>query len=549
MGKSAADVIVETLVEAGVERVYGVPGDSIDPIVDALRRNESIKYVQVRHEEGAAFAASAEAKLTSKLTACMGTSGPGSIHLLNGLYDAKMDHAPVVALTGQVESDLLGTDYFQEVDLVKLFDDVAIFNHMLVNPKTAGMLAARAAKEALIKRGMAHLNLPVDLLREDGGEAQHIIVPKLVYSANVDQAVEAIDSSERPVVFIGGGTRGTTDLLNAFAEKIGAPVVYALNGKGVLPDADPKVMGGIGLLGTRPSVEALGKTDLLIMLGTSFPYVKFLPIKTKVMQVDIDPSNLGKRVPVDLPVVASTDAFLRAINGKVKEKGDKFYEQMRHSKEEWLKDLSKDEESDKKPMKPQRVAATLSKYAPKDSVVAVDTGNVTMWGARNFKASGQTFLFSAWLGSMGFSMPAAVGAAMAGSPHVLALAGDGGFVMTMTELITAKKYSLPVKVVVFNNSKLGMIKFEQEVMGYPEWGVDLYNPDFELLAKSVGAGGATVEDPKDLESAVKEMFQYEGPFLLNAVVDPNERPMPPKMTFTQAKNYVLSLFKERLEPL
>jgi len=177
MGKSAADVIVETLVEAGVERVYGVPGDSIDPIVDAIRRNESIKYVQVRHEEGAAFAASAEAKLTSKLTACMGTSGPGSIHLLNGLYDAKMDHAPVVALTGQVESDLLGTDYFQEVDLVKLFDDVAIFNHMLVNPKTAGMLAARAAKEALTKRGVAHLNLPVDLLREDGGEAQHIIVP------------------------------------------------------------------------------------------------------------------------------------------------------------------------------------------------------------------------------------------------------------------------------------------------------------------------------------------------------------------------------------
>lgn len=296
-------------------------------------------------------------------------------------------------------------------------------------------------------------------------------------------------------------------------------------------------------------MEALNKADLLVLLGTSFPYVSFLPSRCKVVQVDSDPSSVGKRVPVQVPIVSTVEEFLRAAIPKLKEKEEKFYKSMERAKEEWLRELSKEEQSDRKPMKPQRVAAALSRAVREDAVVAVDTGNVTMWGARNFKASGkQTFLFSAWLGSMGFATPAAVGAALSKGGEVVALAGDGGFVMTMTELITAKKYSLPIKVVVFNNSKLGMIKFEQEVMGYPEWGVDLYNPDFEALAKSIGADALTIEDPKDLDSGVREMLSSEGPFLLNAVVDPNERPMPPKMTFAQAKNYVISLFKERLEP-
>ncbi len=547
MAKNVAEVIVDTLVKAGVKRIYGIPGDSIDPLMDAIRRNKEIQYVQVRHEEGAAFEASVESKLTGNVTACMGTSGPGSIHLLNGLYDAKMDHASVIALTGQVESDMLGHDYFQEVNMIKLFDDVSVFNQMIVNPKNAGYLTWRAIHEAKTRRGVSHLNLPVDVLRMDSEEYFGNIEVKVEYSINVDPAIDLINESKNPVIMIGGGARNASDLLNKFAEKIGSPIIYALNGKGILPDYDWKVMGGIGLLGTKPSVDALNKTDLLILLGTSFPYVNFLPKDVKVIQVDINPDNISKRVRVDVPIVCSVEDFLNISLNKVKEKEEKFYVKMKSPKERWFEELKKVEDSDSIPIKPQKVAAKLSEVFT-EGVVVVDTGNVTMWGARNFKASGkQRFVFSTWLGSMGIGIPGAVGASFV-SDNVLALVGDGSFAMTMMELITAKKYSRPIKIVVFNNSKLGMIKFEQEVMGYPEWGVDLYNPDFSKLAESVGIEGIRIEDPKDLEDGIKKLKEAKGPCVMDVVVDPNERPMPPKLTFTQAKNYVLSIFREKLEP-
>ncbi|BFI74566.1 thiamine pyrophosphate-dependent enzyme [Sulfurisphaera ohwakuensis] len=546
MAKNVAEIIVDTLVRAGVKRIYGIPGDSIDPLVDAIRKNKEIEYIQVRHEEGAAFAASVESKLTGNVTACMGTSGPGSIHLLNGLYDAKMDHAPVVALTGQIESDMLGHDYFQEVNLVKLFDDVAVFNQMVVNPKNAGYLIWRAIYEAKTKRGVAHLNLPVDILRMEGEEYEGTFEVNVSYSVNVDPAVKLINESNNPVIMIGGGARGSAELLNEFAEKIGSPIIYALNGKGVLSDYNEKVMGGIGILGTKPSVEALNKADLLILLGTSFPYVNFLPKDVKVIQVDTNPVNISKRVKVDVPLVTTVEDFLKSIIGKVKEKEEKFYVKMKDSKEKWFNELKKVEEDNSTPIKPQKVAAKLSEIFT-EGIVIVDTGNVTMWGARHFKASGkQRFVFSSWLGSMGIGVPGAVGASFV-TDKVLALVGDGGFAMTMMELITAKKYSRPIKVVIFNNSKLGMIKFEQEVMGYPEWGVDLYNPDFSKLAESIGIESVRVEDPKDLDEGLKKLKESKGPFVMDVVVDPNERPMPPKLTFTQAKNYILSIFREKLE--
>ncbi|MBB5254977.1 thiamine pyrophosphate-binding protein [Sulfurisphaera ohwakuensis] len=380
MAKNVAEIIVDTLVRAGVKRIYGIPGDSIDPLVDAIRKNKEIEYIQVRHEEGAAFAASVESKLTGNVTACMGTSGPGSIHLLNGLYDTKMDHAPVVALTGQIESDMLGHDYFQEVNLVKLFDDVAVFNQMVVNPKNAGYLIWRAIYEAKTKRGVAHLNLPVDILRMEGEEYEGTFEVNVSYSVNVDPAVKLINESNNPVVMIGGGARGSAELLNEFAEKIGSPIIYALNGKGVLSDYDEKVMGGIGLLGTKPSVEALNKADLLILLGTSFPYVNFLPKDVKVIQVDTNPENISKRVKVDVPLVTTVEDFLKSIVGKVREKEEKFYVKMKDSKEKWFNELKKVEEDNSTPIKPQKVAAKLSEIFT-EGVVVVDTGNVTMWGA------------------------------------------------------------------------------------------------------------------------------------------------------------------------
>ncbi|WP_338603214.1 pyruvate oxidase [Sulfolobus tengchongensis] len=546
---SVAEVIVKVLEENGIERVYGIPGDSIDPLVDAIRKSNSVKYIQTRHEEGAAFASSVEAKITGRPVACMGTSGPGSIHLLNGLYDAKMDHAAVIAFTGQVESDMIGHDYFQEVNLVKLFDDVAVYNQIIINPENAEYITRRAIREAISKRGVAHINLPVDILRKSSSYkgSKKTEEPKVEYHIDFSKAKELVKESERPVILIGGGAKGTSEKLNKFSEKIGAPVIYALNGKGILPDLDPKVMGGIGLLGTKPSIEAMDKTDLLIMLGTSFPYVNFLSEDAKVIQVDIESSNIGKRIGVDIAYTVPVSSFLDI---EVDEKKDKFYEEMKGAKEDWLDSLSKQENSLEKPMKPQRIAYLVSQKCKKDAVIITDTGNVTMWTARHFRASGeQTFVFSAWLGSMGIGVPGAVGASFAvnNQRQVISFTGDGGFTMTMMEMITAKKYDLPVKIVIYNNSKLGMIKFEQEVMGYPEWGVDLYNPDFIKLAEAIGFKGFRLEEPKDAEQVIEEFLNFEGPAVLDAIVDPNERPMPPKLTFKQAGEYILSIFREKLQ--
>ncbi|BDB98290.1 pyruvate oxidase [Saccharolobus caldissimus] len=545
---SVAEVIIKVLEDSGIQRIYGIPGDSIDPLVDAIRKSK-VKYVQVRHEEGAAFAASVEAKITGKPSACMGTSGPGSIHLLNGLYDAKMDHAPVIALTGQVESDMIGHDYFQEVNLTKLFDDVAVYNQILINPENAEYIIRRAIREAISKRGVAHINLPVDTLRKSSEYkgSKNTEVGKVKYSIDFSRAKELIKESEKPVLLIGGGTRGLSKEINRFAEKIGAPIIYALNGKGILPDLDPKVMGGIGLLGTKPSIEAMDKADLLIMLGTSFPYVNFLNKSAKVIQVDIDNSNIGKRLDVDLSYPIPVAEFL---NIDVEEKSDKFYKELKGKKEDWLDSISKQENNLDKPMKPQRVAYIVSQKCKKDAVIVTDTGNVTMWTARHFRASGeQTFIFSAWLGSMGIGVPGSVGASFAveNKRQVISFVGDGGFTMTMMEMITAKKYDLPVKIIVYNNSKLGMIKFEQEVMGYPEWGVDLYNPDFIKIAESIGFKGFRLEEPKEAEEIIEDFLNTKGPALLDAIVDPNERPMPPKLTFKQVGEYVLSIFREKLE--
>ncbi|GGM69033.1 pyruvate oxidase [Thermogymnomonas acidicola] len=551
MAETVAEVIVRTLYSLGVRRFYGIPGDSLNPLMDALRRNREMQFVQVRHEEGAAIEASFEAKYTGRPAVCIGTSGPGSIHLLNGLYDAKMDHAPVIAFTGQIETDLLGTDYFQEVRTVKLFDDVSVFNTEIVDPENVQKIVVRAYREALYHRGVSHISLPVNVLREQAREEKVYMspyLPEVHYSADFSAAVEMIDRSEKPVIFIGRGASGQTQAIMDLSERIGAPVIYAVNGKGIVDDSDPRVMGSLGLLGTRPSVEAMKRCDLMILLGTSFPYVSFYPDGVDSIQVDTDPSNIGKRVVPKVSYVASVEDFL-GIRNKVREKKDKFYRELQDSKRDWISYLEKMEGDGSKPIRPERLAATVNRYAPRDAVVVVDTGNVTVWSVRNMRTPpGRTFFFSAWLGSMGVGIPGSIGISFATDRPIVAMIGDGSFAMTMMELITAKKYERPVKLVVFNNSKLGMIKFEEQVMGYPEFGVDLYNPDFSQVARAVGIESRRVEEPGDLDGAVKDMFASRGPFVLDVIVDPDERPMPPKLTFAQVKGYITSILREKLEP-
>lgn len=548
MADSVADAVVESLIQFGVKRIYGIPGDSLNPIVDSIRRHKEIQFIQTRHEEGAALEATFEAKLTGRPAVCMGTSGPGSIHLLNGLYEAKMDHVPVIALTGQVETDLIGTDYFQEVNLSRIFQDVSIYSEELRNSESAQRIVEIAYRTSAIGRGVSHIIMPADVLRMPCNIGRvNTVMPSPEYDFDPGEVNDLINSSKRPLLFIGNGTRGNGGRIIDLARKIGAPIIYALNAKGTVDDMDPTVMGTLGLLGTRPAVDAMKKCDLLILLGTSFPYTQFFNEDVKIIQVDINPMNLGKRYRADLQITSSIDKFLDKI--KPAEKSDKFFLSMGKAKQEWMERMKSDESDSGKTISPEHVSSAVISMAPKDSIIVVDTGNVTVWGVRNTHVgSDRTFLFSPWLGSMGVGIPGCIGASFASDKEIIGLIGDGSFAMTMMELITAKKYNRNVKLVVFNNSLLGMIKFEEAVMGYPPFGVDLYNPDFSKVSQAIGIPGYRAETVEEFHNLLEKFMSTEGPAVFDVVVDPDEKPMPPKLTFSQAKGYVTSILREELSP-
>ena len=549
MQKSVAEIIVDYLVAGGVRRIYGIPGDSIDPLVEAIRKTGTLKYVQVRHEEGGAFAASFDAKLNRIPAACFGTSGPGSIHLLNGLYDAKMDKAPVIAITGQVDTEMIGHDYHQEVNITKLFDDVSIFNRMIVDARSVPYLIARAIRESKRMSGVAHLNIPVNIL------AEKIEVPRPlstyssipILSPDLSEAAKAIDESKFPVLLVGSGSTSEQQLITALSKKIGAPIIYALMGKGIFSDDNPRVLGALGLLGSKPSMEAMAKADLIVAIGTTYPYQRFISEKAKIIQVDIDGGNLGREFQVDFAVLSDSHTFLASIIEKVSEKKDKFELQFAPDIRSWNRELQEIESRKYRFINPARLARVISQKADPDAVIVGDTGNTTVWIARHFGArGGQRFLFSGGLASMGCSLPGGIGVSLSTDRQVISAVGDGGMAMTIMELATVKKYNIPVKIVVFNNSKLAMIKFEQEVMGYPQWGVDLINPEFSTLASAYGIDTQKIVSDSEIEAAVDAMLKSKGPFLLEAIVDPNAKPMPPKISFDQAKGYLIAGVKERI---
>ena len=549
MNQTVADIIIDTLGASGVKRIYGMPGDSINPLVDAIRRKGTLKYIQVRHEEGGAFAASYDSKYNKNISACFGTSGPGSIHLLNGLYDAKMDKTPVIAITGQVHSGLVGKNSHQEVNMVKLFDDVSVFNRMISNPREAGYFVSRAIREAVLGRGVAHLNVPVDILmRKVTSPEQHLSEgPAITYRPDLTAAVKLVDESRKPVLLIGAGTIGETDLVSQLSEKIGAPVVYALLGKGVMPDSDLRVMGGLGMLGSRPSQDAFREADLIIADGTSFPNPKFIPSNKKINHVDLDPSVPDKVFPVSVPIITDSHNFLKSVAGRVRIKERKFYEELLGTNYSWRNSLKAEESKSVNGINPTRLARILSEEAKENCVVVTDTGNTSVWIARHFGArAGQRFMFSGGLASMGNALPGSIGIAMSGEREVISAIGDGGLAMTMTELSTIKKYNVPVKILVFNNYKLAMIKFEQKVSGFPQWGVDLVNPDFSMIAKAYGIDSDRLELKSDMRSTIRTMLDHEGPYLLEAITDPDIRPMPPSVSLEQATGYFSSTVKERV---
>ncbi|MHB1435574.1 MAG: thiamine pyrophosphate-dependent enzyme [Thermoplasmata archaeon] len=558
MGSTVADTVIDALIAEGVERVYGVPGDAVNALLDSIRRrSDRIRFILTRHEENAALIAAYEAKLTGRLAACVGTGGPGGIHLLNGLYEAKMEGVPVLALTGQVALPMIGTDYFQEVNLVRLFQDVAVFNQMLVSPESAGLMVGRAIRAARTERGVAHLNLPEDVARGPSGPsfrlspidyAQACAVPS---PEQIASAQDRIQKGERIVLLVGKGARAARAEILDLAARLRAPIVKTLHGKDLLPDDHPMALGGVGLLGTRPAQDAMEKADTLLMIGTSYPYTQFLPTDAQVIQIDRAPEQIGKRYPVDLALVGDARATIHSLLAGLPARTDeRFLKGCRAAMAHW-RDAQAGAESDAStPIRPQRLAREIARAVGPGGIVSVDVGTVTVWMARNFPVSEeQRLLFSGWLATMGSGLPGAMAAQWVHPDRrVAAAVGDGGFAMTLTDFVTAVRYQLPIVVVVFNNGKLAFIQFEEEVEGFPDYGTDLVNADYAAWARACGGVGYTVRDPAQLAPTLEKAFADRRPTVVDVFTRPDERPMPSHLTLSQATGFAKSLLREKFFP-
>ena len=561
MASTGADLLVETLLDWGVEVVFGLPGDGINGIMEALRtRQERIRFIQVRHEEAAAFMACGYAKYTGRLGVCLATSGPGGIHLLNGLYDAKLDGAPVLAITGHAFHDLIDTHQQQDVDLDRVFSDVAVYSARIMGAAHVENAAALACRTALAYRGVAHLNFPVDLQEAQVHDRSKRNVPHHVseepgHGARVptddelDRAAKILRSGTRTVILAGRGALHATAELEEAAERLAAPIVKALLGKAAVPDASPYTTGGIGLLGTRPSQEAVEACDTLLLVGTSFPYIEFYPKPgdARAVQIDTDPARIGLRYPVEAGLVGDSRRTLAALLARLPRREDRgFLEKAQKGMEEWRKSLAQQEERTDRPMKPQRLAAELGRRLPENAIVSCDSGTNTSWFARHIPArAGQMFSVSGNLASMACGLPYAIAAQVAYPDRPsIAFVGDGGFTMLMGEFATAVKYDLPIKVVVVKNDSLGQIKWEQMVfLGNPEYGCDLHPIDFAAFARACGGEGFRIEDPAECGPVLSRALSHPGPALVEAIVDPFEPPMPPKITLQQARHLAESLAK------
>ena len=550
------DHIVETLYKYGVRQVFGIPGDAINDLMDAIRRHGKVEFIQVRHEETGAFAASAQAKLTGKLAVCVGTAGGGAIHLLNGLYDAKLDHAPVLAITGQLPRSEIGNHSHQEINSTALFSDVAVFNQTLFASDSVPEIIQQACNSALIEKGVAHIALPADVATEqvEANIRCHPVAGTETgntkpLASTLNNALSLIEQAEKVVVLAGIGAISARQQLLTLLKKCNAPFIRSLKAKVLLPDEHEYSLGGLGLLGTRPSLEAIENCDLLIMLGTDFPYKEYYPKNAKVIQVDKDIRHIGRRCPVDVSIVGEVSEVLDQLVVDLTQKdNDSFLTECRHQKMKWSREQGKKENLQDMPIKPQLLARSVGELANKDAIFLCDTGTVTAWVARHLPVTEQQlFTLSGNLATMAFSMAGAIGAQLKfPERQVIALIGDGGFSMLMQDFITAVNRKLPIKVIIFNNAKLGLIQLEQESSGYPDYKTSLKNPDFAEFALLCGGKGWSVSRPEQLVDALKEAFTSTDACVLDVHVDPDELVMPPKLELSQAVNYSIAKAKEFL---
>jgi pyruvate dehydrogenase (quinone) len=563
MAKTVADMLVERLIDWGVDTIFGFPGDGINGIFEALRTNqEKIKFIQVRHEEAAAFAAVGYAKYTGRLGVCLATSGPGGIHLLNGLYDAKCDGQPVLAITGHTFHDLIGTHYQQDVDLDKLFMDVAAYNQRIMGPAHVYNVLDEAIKTALARRSVAHITIPKDIQEWTNSDAERspANIPKhsadlyaaaypLPHRGLLQQAADIINQGSKVAILAGAGCLKARSEILQLAERVAGPIIKPLLGKAVVPDDSPYTTGGVGLLGTAPSQDALADCDTLIIAGSSFPYLEFYPKpgKAKTVQIDLDPARIGLRHPADVGLVGDCRDVLSALLPLVPQKEDKsFLEQAQKDMKDWNELMKTHGTRTDMPMKPQVVTYQLNKLLDNNAIVSSDSGTIATWAARYIQMRDEMqFSLSGTLATMANGLPYSIGAAVAyPGRQVVCIVGDGGFTMLMGEVATLVKYKLPVKVILIKNNVLGMIKWEQMAFeGNPQFGVELQPIDFAAFARACGAGGFTIEKPEEAESVLREALAYDGPAVVQAVVDPNEPPLPGSITMKQALKFTEALLR------
>jgi pyruvate dehydrogenase (quinone) len=566
---TVAELLIEALAEHGVTQVWGVVGDALNPVTDAIRREERVEWVGVRHEEVAAFAASSQAQLTGRLAVCMGTVGPGAIHLLNGLYDAKKSHAPVLAICGQVPRAEMGSDFFQEVDNDALFADVSVFNKTVTSVDQLPLLIEQAGNAALQEGGVAVLTLPGDV----GGLdlPRHTAVPRFVTdrpaatpdAEAVRRAAAALNATDRVTLLVGQGARHARTEVLELAERLAAPMVLTLKAKEGFEDDNPFEIGQSGLIGNHATKIAFDDCDTLFLLGTDFPYKDFLPAGKTVIQLDVRGTHVGRRIAVDHPLVGDTRLGLQALLPLLEAKEDRgLLEKTRSSYQEWRERQLHfaDPDYERKPVgllrrkvdnpegrvRPELLAAMIDRHAADDTIFTSDTGMSTVWLSRFVRMTGTRRLVGSYnLGSMANAMPQALGASgLDRDRQVVAFCGDGGLSMLLGDLITAVSHELPVKVVVFDNGRLGMVKLEMEQVGLPEFGTVLHNPDFAKVAEAVGMRGLRVEDPHDVEAAVREAMAHPGPVLLDVLTNPDEIAVPPKPTLEQGWGFAIAKSKE-----
>jgi pyruvate dehydrogenase (quinone) len=569
---TVAELLVTSLADHGVTQVWGVVGDALNPVTDAIRREERLEWVGVRHEEAGAFAASAQAQLTDRLAVCMGTVGPGAIHLLNGLYDARKSHAPVLAIVGQVPREELGSDFFQEVDNDVLFADVSVFCRTVTSVDQLPSLIEQAGNAAIQERGVAVLTLPGDV----GGLdlPKHTAVPRFVSERpqqvpseeSLRAAANAINGGGPVTLLVGQGAREARAEVMTLAGRLNAPMVLTLKAKEGFEDGNDFEIGQSGLIGNHATAVAFEACDALVMLGTDFPYKDFLPSGKTVVQLDARSAHVGRRTAVDHALVGDTRLGLQQLLPLLAAKPDRGHlDKARSSYASWRERQQHltDPDYDSKPkgllrrkvdnpderVRPELLAAAVDRHADADAVFTSDTGMATVWLSRFVRMTGTRRLLGSYnLGSMANAMPQALGAsALDRDRQVVAFCGDGGLSMLLGDLITAVSHDLPVKLVVFDNGRLGMVKLEMEQVGLPEYGTELANPDFAAVARAIGLHGVRGSDPPDVDDAVREALARPGPALVDVLTNPDEVAVPPKPTLTQGWGFAIAKSREFLE--